>query len=64
MIESDHNLILNLQFSKIKSERIDIFNFRNSEAQHIFRNNTSEQAGAELCQAQVKLGLAELAIAS
>ena len=48
MIEFDHNpviLEMNLQFSKIKSERIEIFNFKNSEAQQVYSNlttNTSE----------------------
>ena len=44
VIESDHNpdiLEMNLQFSKFKSERIEIFNFNYSEAQKVFRNLTT-----------------------
>ena len=48
MIETDHNpviLEMNLQFSNIKTERIEIFNFKNTEGQQRFQNlttNTSE----------------------
>ena len=43
-IETDHNPIIlemNLQFSELKSERIEIFNFKNTEEQQIFRSLTS-----------------------
>ena len=40
IIESDHNplfLYLNLQFSRLRNERIEIFQFRNKESQQILR---------------------------
>ena len=39
VIETDHNpviLEMNLQFSNIKTERIEIFNFRNTEGPHVY----------------------------
>ena len=48
VIKTDHNpviLEINLQFSKLKTERIEIFNFKNREGQQLFQNlttNTSE----------------------
>ena len=48
IVESDHNpvfLYLNLQFSRIRNERVEIFQFRNKESQQLFKTlttNTSE----------------------
>ena len=44
IIESDHNpifLYLDLMFTKIKTERVEIFQFRNKEAQNLFKTLTS-----------------------
>ena len=48
IVESDHNplfLHLDLLFSKLRNERIEVFQFRNKESQAIFKtltSNTSE----------------------
>ena len=44
IIESDHNpifLYLSLQFSKLKNERITVYQFRNKESQKLFKMLTS-----------------------
>ena len=44
IIESDHNpifLFLSLQFSKLKEERITVYQFRNKESQQLFKTLTS-----------------------
>ena len=44
IVESDHNplfLYLNLQFSRIRNERVEIFQFRSKESQQLFKNLTT-----------------------
>ena len=45
VIETDHNPVIlevNLEFSESKPERLEIFDFKNTEAQEIFRNLTTK----------------------
>ena len=52
IIESDHNplfLYLNLQFSRLRNERIEIFQFRNKESQQLFKTLTSNTSDFTNC---------------
>lgn len=52
IIESDHNplfLYLNLVFSKLQTERIEVFQFRNKESQQLFQTLTSNTSDFTDC---------------
>ena len=52
IVESDHNplfLYLNLQFSRIRKERVEIFQFKSKEAQQLFKNLTTNTSDFTDC---------------
>ena len=57
VIESDHNVIflnLNLKFSKLKCERVTVFQFKNKEAQEMFKQLTTNTDEFTNCFSELK----------